>query len=1512
MSNKKSGEYSSTLGIGHHKLGRHLPRIASGDGDDSWEEKHQPSTLTPDEEPVRTDRQTRERRMQADGNGETPTQKSSKPERSSPIAPIADAVMGLPNRIPLKAPTLSPSPLPSARLSGGLWADKQRHLIQAYEYLCHVGEAQQWIEGCLGEELEFGVVEMEEGLRNGIVLAKLVRVFRGDAAVRKIYEAPKLDFRHSDNINYFFNFVRHVGLPEGFIFELTDLYEKKNLPKVIYCIHALSHLLARRGMAERIGNLLGQLQFSDDQLQRTQKGLKDAGVAMPNFGNVGRELAKEINEELEIEAETEDEYRDRLLLENEASIIAFQAHARSFLTRKTQQTLHGRIRLAERHISKLQTHCRGLLLRKRLFSQRRARIKLTPWIVALQAMCRAIIIRRRWHTSLHRIKTSVMYVIKVQAQIRGVLQRRRFARLKANLRKFNFPIMRFQAVARAHLTRRTRVELSKTFFRPDVELSIISFQSLARGALVRRQASLRFRILKRFGSTFTALQAHCRGILVRRRMRAQVAKLENVSHVVVRIQAAVRTYLARKRLLLLIRGLRKATPIVVGLQARARASLKRQQHQSINKALAEVQSVISVGNLQALARASLVRNKHRQINKKLTVALPDIVGFQATARAWLLRRDFCAWRDHLLRSQTVATNLQAMLRGTLQRRAFRAKMDYYSANLRKVVIIQSLFRAKETREQYRQLTLGKNVTVGTIKNFVHLLDDSEADFQEEIKVERLRKRVVEHIRENQALENEVNDLEVKIALIVQNVKSFDELIKARKRHGADSAAAHAARVSLLAAYGDPFSGPNTLDQDARRKLELYQQLFYLLQTRGEYLSKLFVRSSVETCSETSRRFIERVVLTLFGYGQDRREDFLLLKLFQLAIRDEIAAASTVNDIVRGHPIYINIAVHYIRPRQVTYVKDAYQSIIREVIDSADLDLEVDPSVIHRARIDVEEMRSGVLSSQPKDIPFREALADPDTRGIYIRHLQVLQWWTEAFVTAITQSTRKMPYGMRYLARETLLSLRSKFPDASDEIYATCIGRLVYYRYINPAIITPETFDIVSKTVNIAARKNLAQISKILTQIMSGEVFDDDNPIYVPINDYVRKAILQMSAWLIEVADVPDAESQFHAHEFLDATVQPKPIYISPNEIYTVHSLLSQHQDYLTASNDDTLKVILAELGGVPHLDNEELKDARDSAITLELTNRFADVRDPLAEEKTLWVQAKRGVLAILRVQPAQDLIEALMRRVTEDDELMWEEILDAEMENEMRHNPRRQPSAVANDSAYRLEDIRSLKFAAVKALAIANLLELEKGGKISRADGFQGILNAIAGDVRSKHRKRIQRQQEMTNMNEALRQLAERKKYFEEQIDSYHSYAETAMNTMQRGKGKKRFVLPFTKQYFHLRDLQRSGQTPQFGSFLYTAKYLYDKGILLSIDQYSPRQFDKLQLTMSSNTAGIFTLSLESTLLGIVTRIASEDVRMEDLLQAKYEKRPSLALFNGKVKVNFELFLYQINKKFYV
>lgn len=94
-----------------------------------------------------------------------------------------------------------------------------------------------------------------------------------------------------------------------------------------------------------------------------------------------------------------------------------------------------------------------------------------------------------------------------------------------------------------------------------------------------------------------------------------------------------------------------------------------------------------------------------------------------------------------------------------------------------------------------------------------------------------------------------------------------------------------------------------------------------------------------------------------------------------------------------------------------------------------------------------------------------------------------------------------------------------------------------------------------------------------------------------------------------------------------------------------------------------------------------------------------------------------------------------------------------------------------------------LNFASVKFQALESLLALEQLGKVSRDDNFQGILNAIASDVRSKHRKRLQRQQEMASMREALKQLKERKQYFEEQIAHYHHYVDSAMTTMQRGKG---------------------------------------------------------------------------------------------------------------------------------
>lgn len=47
-------------------------------------------------------------------------------------------------------------------------------------------------------------------------------------------------------------------------------------------------------------------------------------------------------------------------------------------------------------------------------------------------------------------------------------------------------------------------------------------------------------------------------------------------------------------------------------------------------------------------------------------------------------------------------------------------------------------------------------------------------------------------------------------------------------------------------------------------------------------------------------------------------------------------------------MYIAIAVRYVRPKQVAYVRETLQTVIREVIDQTDLDLETDPAMVRYA------------------------------------------------------------------------------------------------------------------------------------------------------------------------------------------------------------------------------------------------------------------------------------------------------------------------------------------------------------------------------------------------------------------------------------------------------------------------------------------------------------------------------------------------------------------------------------
>jgi len=179
--------------------------------------------------------------------------------------------------------------------------DEVRESNMAYEYLCHLEEAKKWIEACINDDLG-ATIDIEEALRNGVVLAKLGNYFAPDVVPeRKIYDTDLsrfqkrgLHFKHTDNINFWMNAMASIGLPQIFFPTTPDLYDKKNMPKVIYCIHALSIWLNKLGKAPNMENLLGIAEFTEDEITEMRRALEDYGISIPAFNKIGGILEKEI------------------------------------------------------------------------------------------------------------------------------------------------------------------------------------------------------------------------------------------------------------------------------------------------------------------------------------------------------------------------------------------------------------------------------------------------------------------------------------------------------------------------------------------------------------------------------------------------------------------------------------------------------------------------------------------------------------------------------------------------------------------------------------------------------------------------------------------------------------------------------------------------------------------------------------------------------------------------------------------------------------------------------------------------------------------------------------------------------------------------------------------------------------------------------------------------------------------------------------------------------------------
>ncbi|XP_012372873.2 ras GTPase-activating-like protein IQGAP2 [Octodon degus] len=924
----------------------------------------------------------------------------------------------------------------------------------------------------------------------------------------------------------------------------------------------------------------------------------------------------------------------------------------------------------------------------------------------------------------------------------------------------------------------------------------------------------------------------------------------------------------------------------------------------------------------------------RYIREKIwSASEDDLLCFQATSSGPMLREEFEArksflrdqeenvikiqafWKGYkqqkayLQRRQTFAGNvdsvvkIQSWFRMATARKKYLSRLQYFEDHKNEVVKIQSLLRASKARNDYRTLVGSENPPLTVIRKFVHLLDQSDLDFQEDLEVARLREEVVTKIRANQQLEKDLNLMDIKIGLLVKNRITLEDVISHRKKLNKKKGG----EMEILNNIDN--QGIKSLSKERRKTLETYQQLFYLLQTNPLYLAKLIFQMP----QNKSTKFMDTVIFTLYNYASNQREEYLLLKLFKTALEEEIKSkVDQVQDIVTGNPTVIKMVVSFNRgARGQNTLRQLLAPVVKEIIDDKSLIINTSPVEVYKAWVNQLETQTGEASKLPYDVTTEQALTYPEVRNKLDASIENLRRVTDKVLNSIISSLDLLPYGLRFIAKVLKNSIHEKFPDATEDELLKIVGNLLYYRYMNPAIVAPDGFDIIDMTaggqINPDQRRNLGSVAKVLQHAASNKLFEGENEHLSSMNNYLSETYQEFRKYFKEACNVPEPEEKFNMDKYTDLVTVSKPvIYISIEEIINTHSLLLEHQDAIASEKNDSLNELLQLLGAAPSVEsflgegavdpndpNKEntLNQLSKTEISLYLTSKY-DIEDGDAiDGRSLMIKTKKLIIDVIRNQPGTTLTEILETPATEQQEQDHaKDMLSRAAMDSRTPEDGKQSQAVMEDAQLPLEQ--------KKRKIQRNLRTLEQTGHVSSKNKYQDILNEIAKDIRNQRIHRKLRKAELTKLQQTLNALNEKAAFYEEQINYYDTYIKTCLDNLKRKNTRRSIKLDGKGEP---KGMKRAKPVR------YTAAKLHEKGVLLGIDDLQTNQFKNVTFDIvATEDVGIF--DVKSKFLAV--EMEAVQLNIQDLLQMQYEGVAVMKMFD-KVKVNVNLLIYLLNKKFY-
>ena len=384
-----------------------------------------------------------------------------------------------------------------------------------------------------------------------------------------------------------------------------------------------------------------------------------------------------------------------------------------------------------------------------------------------------------------------------------------------------------------------------------------------------------------------------------------------------------------------------------------------------------------------------------------------------------------------------------------------------------------------------------------------------------------------------------------------------------------------------------------------------------------------------------------------------------------------------------------------------------------------------------------------------------------------------------------------------------------------------VGNLVYYRYINSAIVAPDAFDVVSLPADQAMtpdqRRNLGSIAKILQFAASKKGFGEEAGHLQTLNPFIIAAHERFKAFLSACCAVPEPEQRYSRNEFTEATLIARPIvYISAQELCDTHRLLLEYESAVAPARDDPLHQVLEELGDQPSLDGV-LGDEADHPnperveVRLTLQPRTTPLDDDQISAGKVFLQSKQLLVDVMRCTEDADVASCARAEPTALMERSYRALLQERGNTERR---RHGYQMLNRNNSFLAQPCATLEEA--KDALLERLRLLERAGLVEREDGYRALLDAVAADILHQRRHRQQRRQELVKLRRTTASLDKKRAFYQEQAAYFTQYLATCLQGMRTGRKAK--------------------TAKAAAPVRYTAARLKEKGVLISIEGMQPAE----------------------------------------------------------------------------